>query len=178
MESLSQRPELREIEFQKDAVELDRSLAENDRLPVLDLSLGPGLDTGRQGIGLTYKVGLQLVIPLANRSADGRLLGARWKSEKLNLDQVLEVQRILTEVRDAASVIAASRARLTPALDSLKLALQLEEAERLKYSLGDSTLFLVNQRERASLVEAQKLSEIWTEAQKGYSLLEAACGRL
>lgn len=178
LESLSLRPELREIEFQKDSVELDRVLAENDRLPILDLSVGPGLDTGRQGIGLTYKVGLQLIIPLANRNADGRLRGARLKNEKLTLEQVLEIQRVLTEVRDAASVITTSHARLTPALESFRLALQLEEAERLKFSLGDSTLFLVNQRERASLVEAQKLIEIWTDAQKGHSLLEASCGRL
>lgn len=176
--ALALRPELHQLEFQRDSVQLERALAENDALPILDLTLGPGLDTGREGIGLTYKVGLELIVPLANRGPDGRLLAARLKSDKLSLEQVLEIQRILTEVRDAASLVSTSRDRLTPALESLRLALRLEEAERVKYSLGDSTLFLVNQRERASLLEAQKLVEIWTEAQKGLALLEAACGRL
>jgi len=178
LESLKTRPELSQIQFTREVVELDRKLAENDRMPALDLSLGPGLDMGNKSIGLTYKVGVQLTIPLATRGADGRLTAARLKTDKLELDQVLEIQRILSEVRDAASLIKASQARLQPAMRSLELALQLEEAEKVKFSFGDSTLFLVNQRERASLSEAQKLVEIWADSLKGKALLEAAAGRL
>lgn len=178
LQAVRLRPELRHIRFQQEVVELDRRLAENDQLPALDLSLGPGLDTGNQGIGLSYKVGLELTIPLATRNADGRLQGARLKTDKLELEQVLEIQRILSEVRDAASLIATSRERLGPALESLRLAQQLEEAERIRFELGDSTLFLVNQRERATLVEAQKLVEIWVDGLKGKAFFEASVGRL
>lgn len=178
LQALQSRPELVEIQFQREMVELDRRLAENDRLPALDLSLSPGLDTGPKSIGLTYKVGLQLTIPLATRSADGRLQAARLKSDKLDLDQVQEIQRILTEVRDAASLLQTSHQRLAPALQSYQLAIKLEEAERLKFSLGDSTLFLVNQRERASLAEAQKLIEILADSHRARAVLAAAAGRL
>ncbi|MBS2034579.1 TolC family protein [bacterium] len=178
LQALQSRPELVEIQFQKEMVELDRRLAENDRLPALDLSVSPGLDTGPKSIGLTYKIGLQLTIPLATRSADGRLQAARLKSDKLDLDQVQEIQRILTEVRDAASMLNTSHGRLAPALESYKLARQLEEAERLKFSLGDSTLFLVNQRERATLAEAQKLIEILADSHRARATLSAAAGRL
>jgi outer membrane protein TolC len=178
LQALQMRPELRQIQFEKEIVALDGRLAENDRLPALDLTLGPGLDMGAKSIGLSYKVGVQLTIPLATRNADGRIQGARIKSDKLELDQVLEIQRILSEVRDAASLVEASQARALPALRSLQLALQLEEAERIRFGLGDSTVFLVNQRERASLSEAQKLVEIWSDGLKGKALLEAAVGRL
>lgn len=178
LDALRSRPELTDIQFQRETVELDRKLAENDRLPALDLTIAPGLDTGQKSIGLTYKLGLQLTIPLANRSADGRIQAAQLKSSKLDLDQVNEIQRILTEVRDAASLSQTTQARLQPALESYHLALQLEEAERLKFSLGDSTLFLVNQRERASLAEGQKLIEILTDSYRARVVLAAAAGQL
>ena len=178
MQALASRPELMDIKFQRDTVDLDRKLAQNDRLPALDLTISPGVDAGQNNIGLTYKLGLQLTIPLANRSADGRLQAARLKSDKLDLDQVNEVQRILTEVRDAASALQTSHGRWTPALQSYRLALQLEEAERLKFSLGDSTLFLVNQRERSTLSEAQKLIEIMMDSHRARAGLAAAAGQL
>lgn len=178
LDALESRPELIDLNFQRQVVQLDRNLAENDRLPALDLTISPGLDTGAKSIGLTYKLGLQLIIPLANRSADGRLQAAQLKTSKLDLDQLNEVQRILAEVRDAASVLQTSHARWLPALKSYRLALELEEAERLKFSLGDSTLFLVNQRERATLVEGQKLIEIISDSQRARSALAAASGKL
>lgn len=178
LEALESRPELMDVQFQRQIVELDRKLAENDLLPALDLTIAPGLDTGAKSIGLTYKLGLQLTIPLANRSADGRLQAAQLKSNKLDLDQVNEIQRILSEVRDAVSALQTSQGRWQAALKSYQLAVQLEEAERLKFSLGDSTLFLVNQRERASLAEGQKLIEIIAESQRARSALAAASGRL
>lgn len=178
VQALSSRPELMDIRFQRDTVELDRKLAENDRMPALDLTISPGIDSGQNNIGLTYKLGLQLTIPLANRSADGRLQAARLKSDKLDLDQVNEVQRILTEVRDAASALQTSHGRWAAALQSYRLAVQLEEAERLKFSLGDSTLFLVNQRERATLTEGQKLIEIVMDSHRARAGLAAAAGQL
>lgn len=178
VQSMQLRPELSQLTVQRESVELDRQLAENDRLPILDLTVGPGYDTGFKSVGLTYKVGLQLTVPLANRGPDGRLQAARLKFDKLELDQVLEVQRILTEVRDSASQVSLAEKRLQPALESLRLAQQLEEAERLKFQMGDSTLFLVNQRERATLSEAQKIVEIVTEGLKGQALLDASTGRL
>lgn len=178
VQALQARPELSLIQFQKSIVELDRRLAENDALPALDLTLGPGYDLGRESIGLTYKVGVQLTIPLATRGPDGRARAARLYTDKLELEQVLEVQRILTEVRDAASMVVKAQDRREPALESLRLALELEEAERTKFAFGDSTLFLVNQRERATLAEAAKMVEIGAEAQKGQALLQAAAGTL
>jgi outer membrane protein TolC len=178
LDALSLRPELSNLRFQRDIIELDRKLAENDRMPALDLTLGPGLDTGFKNIGLTYKVGLQLTVPLATRGPDGRMLGARLKNDKLELEQVLEIQRILSEVRDAQSMVRQAEQRQVPALESLRLALELEKAERVKFSLGDSTLFLVNQRERNTMSEALKVVEIWADGLKGQVMLEASAGRL
>jgi len=176
--SLKARPELQTLAVEQKIITLDRALADNERLPILDLTLGPGYDTGFQSIGVTWKAGLQLVIPLATREADGRLLAAEIKLDKLALDQVAELQRILLEVRDAHSVLTGAANRYPSALSSFQLARRLEEAERLRFELGDSTLFLVNQRERQTLLEAMKLLEVELEYRRGEALLEAASGRL
>jgi outer membrane protein TolC len=105
-------------------------------------------------------------------------LGARLKNDTLELEQVLEIQRILSEVRDAQSMVRQAEQRQVPALESLRLALELEKAERVKFSLGDSTLFLVNQRERNTMSEALKVVEIWADGLKGQVMLEASAGRL
>ena len=176
--ALEARPELMQLAFTRRSVELDKRLADNDRLPILDLGLSPGFDTGKEGIGPTYKLTLNLLIPLATRNADGRAQAAQLYFDKLDLDQSQEIRRVLTEVRDAASLIETSEARLAPSTRALLLALKLEEGERRKFVAGDSTVFLVNQRERATYAEAQKLIEIMADSWKARTLLEAAAGRL
>ncbi len=178
LHSLRGRPELLSLTVEQKIITLDRKLAENERLPILDLTLGPGYDTGFQSIGVTWKAGLQLVIPLATREADGRLLAAEVKLEKLGLDQVAELQRILLEVRDAHSALSGAASRYPSANSAWQLARRLEEAERLRFELGDSTLFMVNQRERQTLLEALKLLDVSLDYRRGEALLEAASGRL
>lgn len=178
VEALEQRPELRKLDLQKSIVNLDKALAENLRLPQLDLKLRPGADLGHQGVGFTFKAGLQLIIPLATRTADGRERAASIKLEKLSLDQVETVRRILLQVQDAASEVEANRLRLERALEVYRLAKELEAAERLKFQLGDSSLFLVNSRERSTVAAALKVLEIRNEQAQSLLLLQTVSGAL
>lgn len=178
LRALSQRPELRKLELEKSVVSLDRDLAENDRLPQLDLTLRPGYDAGGQGIGFTMKAGLELVIPLATRGPDGRRQAAQLKLQKLDLDQVEMIRRILVQIQDAASEAEAAAGRLEQAQELYRQSKTLEEAERTKFRLGDSTLFLVNARERATLEAALKVLDLRYEHAQALLLLEAVVGEL
>lgn len=178
VQALESRPELRKLELQKDIIELDRKLAVNQKLPQLDLKLRPGADLGGHGIGATFKAGLELVIPLATRTADGRERAASLKLEKLSLEQVEIVRRIALQVMDAASELETTQERLDRAQRVYRLARELEEAERLKFRLGDSSLFLVNSRERATVEAALKVLEIRNESAQAQLLLRAVVGSL
>lgn len=178
LKALEQRPELRRLDLDRSIVSLDRDLAENDRLPQLDLTLRPGYDAGGQGIGFTMKAGLELVIPLGTRGPDGRRQAALLKLEKLDLDQVEMIQRILIQVQDAASEAEAAAARLEQAQLLYRQSKLLEEGERTKFRLGDSTLFLVNARERATLEAALKVLDLRYEHAQAVLLLEAVAGNL
>jgi outer membrane protein TolC len=176
--ALTQRPELRKLDLDRSVVSLDKDLAENDRLPQLDLTLRPGYDAGGQGVGFTMKAGLELVIPLGTRGPDGRRQAAVLKLEKLDLDQVELVRRILVQVQDAASEAEAAAIRLEQAQAVYQQAKTLEQAERTKFRLGDSTLLVVNIRERATLEAALKVLDLRYENAQAQLLIDAVVGEL
>jgi outer membrane protein len=161
--ALERRPELRALLLNRQITEVDLELAQNQRQPGLDLTFSPGRDTGFGAIGNTFKGGLTFTLPLRQRTADGRIGAASFKLQKLELDTLNERQRIITEVADAFSAINTAYERYRAAEQEVGLALRLEEGERTKFQLGDSTLFLVNQRERATAEARVKLIEIQAE---------------
>ena len=178
LEALAHRPELRRINLEKSVISLDRELAENDRLPQLDLTLRPGYDAGGNGIGFNIKAGVELMIPLGTRGPDGRRQAAVLKLRKLELDQVEMLRRILVQVQDTASEAEAAAVRLEQAQQLYLRSKALEEGERTKFRLGDSTLFLVNARERATLEAALKVLDLRYEHAQAMLLLEAVTGKL
>ncbi|MDX2031879.1 MAG: TolC family protein [Blastocatellia bacterium] len=161
--ALERRPELKMVSLGQEITRIDLDLARNQRLPAIDLALSPGRDTGFGGIGNTFKAGLNLTLPLRQRTADGRISASTLKLEKLDFELTLERQRIATEVLDAVSAINTSHDRYRAAQQEVELAQRLEEGERTRFTLGDSTLFLVNQRERATAEARVKLIEIQAE---------------
>jgi outer membrane protein TolC len=172
--ALDRRPELKALAINNDITEIDLDLARNQRLPALDLVFSPGRDTGLGSIGNTVKAGASFSVPLRQRTADGRIAQARLKLEKLALDVANERQRITTEVLDAISAINTATTRYLAALAEVNLARQLEEGERARFDLGDSTLFLVNQRERATAEARVKLIEIQAEYEQSVAAYRAA----
>lgn len=161
--ALERRPELKILALGRDITQIDLDLAKNQRLPALDLGFSPGRDTGFGAIGNTVKAGVSLTISLRQRTADGRIGQANLKLEKLALDLVNERQRISTEVFDAISAINTAYDRYRATQQEVELAARLEEGERTRFALGDSTLFLVNQRERATAEARVKLIEVQAE---------------
>ena len=172
--ALERRPELRALNINREITQLDLDLARNDRRPNLELTFSPGRDTGAGAIGTTFKGGLNFTLPLRQRSADGRIGAASFKLQKFELDQRHERQRISTEVFDAYSAINTSYERYRAAKQEVALAVKLEQGEREKFRLGDSTLFLVNQRERATAEARVKLIEIQAEYEQAVATFRTA----
>ncbi len=166
---LTRRPELQRIALNNQIASLDAALAQNQRLSAVDLYATAGQDTGLNSVGSTFKLGVRVSLPLAQRTADGLLEQIQLKIDKLALDNLSETQRISIEVNDALQSVDAALGRYQAATQEVQLASQLEQSERSRFGLGDSTLFLVNQRERSAA--AARIKQIDTQA-----LLEKAKG--
>lgn len=158
--ALKNNPELQKILLTRRQSDLDARLARNNSKPRVDLYLAPGQDTGFASAGTTFKFGATVELPLRTRTAEGQLASARLKIEKLNLEEQLKRQAVTTDVLNAAQAVNAAHDGYLLALQELNLARTLEQGERSRFAVGDSTLFLVNQRERATAEAQIKLIEI------------------
>lgn len=148
--AFDQRPELKRIRFEQEQAKLDLRLAENNRLPGLDAYFLQGADTGFQGIGPVARAGVAMSVPLRQRVARGQMSQAQLKIRKLSLEQKQEKLRIEMEVADSAAAAQNAFNRWVETKSELEKARQVEAGERKRFFAGDSSLFLVNQRERAS----------------------------
>lgn len=171
--ALERRPELRALSLNRQQTQIDLDLAKNQRQPALDFSVSPGRDTGVGAIGNTIKAGVSFTLPLRQRAAEGQIGAALAKIQKVDFDAVNERQRISLEVLDAINAINTSYERYLVAVREVELAQRLEEGERVKFQLGDSTLFLVNQRERATAEARLKLIEIQAEYEQAAAAFRA-----
>ena len=176
--AIVRRPEVRGIVLSQEIVRLDRDLARNDRRPQVDLVFSPGLDNGRRSVGETLKAGIAFSLPLYRREATGRLQEAERKLEKLTQEQTLLFQQIRTEVDDAVSAITTTQARITAAQAEAELTRQLENGERFRFERGDSTLFLLNQRERATAEAQARVIDVLAEYQQAVVLFRTAAAQL
>jgi len=172
------RPERRGLLVSRDILRVDADLARNDRKPNLDLVFNPGLDTGRNGIGDTLKAGIAFSLPLGQREAAGRLGEAQLKIAKLDQEERLLAQQIRTEVNDAVSAAQTSWERYQAAVREVELARRLEQGERDRLLAGEGTLFLVNQRERATAEAEARLVDVQAEAQQAAAFFQAATAQL
>lgn len=163
LEAVQRRPELRSLKFERDIVRIDLDLAKNDKKPRVDFFVHPGYDAGNGGVGLTMKTGVSVTIPLRTREADGRIQAARLRLQRLDVQQSHDLRTVLVEVEDAANALNNAVERYSVARKALSLAEKLEEGERVRFDLGDGTLFLVNQRERATADARLKLVDLEAE---------------
>lgn len=152
--AIQQRPELKRISAERKIVMAELQLAKNQLLPVMDAYALQGADTGKNGIGPVVRGGVNLSIPLRQRTARGLILAAETKLQKLTFDEAAERQRITAEIDDVVSAINTSFDKYSALAAEVDKAKSVESGEKLRFAAGDSTLFLVNQRERAT-AEAQ-----------------------
>ena len=149
----NQRPELQRLGVQKQQTQTELDLQENQRAPGVDLSV-----MGAQDVGTSKDkpnrdemyIGLNVDIPLQRRVATGRAQVASANLQRLKWERQLAENRIAADVQDVFSALNAARQRVTLSAQQQQAAQQLEQGERDRFDLGDSTILFVNLREIAN----------------------------
>jgi outer membrane protein len=176
--ALSRRPELKRIAGEKQLAKVDLELARNMLLPVVDAYALQGADTGKNGIGPVVRAGVNMSIPLRQRTARGLIAAAQSKLQKLSFDEVAEKQRISAEVDDTVSAINTSVDRFIALGSEVELAAKVETGEKLRFKAGDSTLFLVNQRERTTAEAKVRMIDAHVDFLQALAAFEVVTCRL
>ncbi|MEQ1902699.1 MAG: TolC family protein [Pirellulaceae bacterium] len=154
-QAITERPEIREIDFELQKINVDVQSAENQLLPKLDAVLEGSKDTGTPATSAEDKTpfemeaGLLAEVPLQRREARGKLRSAQGKQAQLMAKREFIINKITTSVQDSYSAIQNARERYEQAKRTKDLALQSLEIGRQQFGAGDIDLIVLNIYEQA-----------------------------
>jgi outer membrane protein len=123
-----------------------------------------------------FRVGVAISLPLHNRTAEGQLghslvEGQRIATQREQLEQLIQV-----EVRNALQSLSTSEARLRAAAVARSTAEQQYESEKRKLDAGQSTVFLVLERQTALATAKGNELRAQTDLNKAIAELQRATG--
>lgn len=147
------RPEIQDYEFKREKVRVDQDMGYNALKPQVDLVVAGSQDFGPGSVTRSkpeLEASLVLNVPIQTRRPRGMIGAAEAKIAQLDQELQFSKDKIKTEVQDAISEVIASAKRVSVTQNEVELARKLEEMERDRFSLGDSTLLFVNIREQTS----------------------------
>ena len=176
LSALLYRPELKVLDFSRSIAQVDKALAKNNLLPQLDGFAYTGYETGENNIGPTVRAGVSMSIPFLQRTARGQLQQAQLTLDRITLEEKQLLRQVFLEIVNAVSALNATYERYEAAQKEYAAAQKLEEGERTRFAMGDSTLFLVNQRERATAEAKMQLIDLQAEYQIQTAILQTVTG--
>lgn len=178
--ALHERPELKKLAAQSKQQQTELELQENQAAPAVDLSVSTAQDLGVSPNDKTNKanrnevyIGLNIDIPLQRRVATGRSQVASANLQRLKWEIQAIENRITAEVKDVLSQLTASKKRLALSQEQQQAAQKLQEGERDRFDLGDSTLLFVNLREIAHGDAQLQVAESTNNLFKAYADYQA-----
>jgi outer membrane protein len=123
-----------------------------------------------------FRVGVSISLPLHNRTAEGQLghslvEGKRIATQREQLEQLIQV-----EVRNALQSLSTAEARLRSAAIGRSTAEQQYESEKRKLDVGQSTVFLVLERQTALATARGNELRAQTDLNKAIAELQRATG--
>ena len=176
LQARQDRPEVKEVDIEAKVNNIDLALAKNNLLPSLDAEAAPARAPEKYVLGLGYRFGVELRIPILQRRSRGQVLEAQAQADKLVLVQHFREQQVVVDVDNALSAMERAKERMEAAAQSLRLAKTLEEGERFRFSLGATSVLFVNLRERNSVDSEIQVIRAKADYHKAQALYQWAIG--
>ena len=184
-QTVNNHPKLQMIDYKLQALEVERRLKFQNLLPKADVKYN-FLQSGYQfPVGSNvlffennYKFGFNVAFPIPNRTGFGQYKAARIKLRSVDLDRNFTQLNLENKVRFQYNEVINLQKQIRIFEDVYKNYSLLFTAEQLKFSLGETTLFLLNTRETKLLEAQQKLLELKTKFYQSFAKLNWASGLL
>ena len=186
-QALLQHPELAKIDAKTEQNNLDikfrKALVQPQILLNANLlsqtpNLGKGYDwNSYYALGLSnHKIGVDLIFPLFLRKERGKLRQVQLKGQQLALDRQQTGRTIQADMLTAHNELLALGQQIQVQEQTVSNQRRLVQAEQQRFTLGESSLFLVNARESKLIDLGVKLEELRTKYQKAIAGLWYAAG--
>ena len=125
-----------------------------------------------------YTIGASLAFPLKNKAAEAQLQGALEQRKQLEVQEVALIQRLQYEARNALQSYRSARARLIAATAARKAAEAVSASEQRRFRAGESTTFLVLQRQITVANERYAELQAQTDVQKALVQIDVVTGNI
>jgi len=174
--AMQRRPDVERLRLQREQQRVERDWAKNQMAPAIDAQVAVSQDFGPGQASREPTVlegSLVIDIPTLNRAARGRFAAAQAAMQRIDAQLRLQRDRVGTEIRDMLSALAAAAERVRVASEELQTSREVEAAERERFALGDSTLFVVNLREQATFEAALREIDALADFQRALTTYRA-----
>ena len=161
-------PVMQKLKIERAISNVQLSLAKNNLLPLLNSRIYVAQDFGGGSPPLNRtSINYQLTFQwsLFQRSAKGQIEAAQAVLDKNRYEQQLEKERTLTDIQSTLAQLKAAYRVIYLNFKQLKLALTVQAVEETRFKSGESSLFILNERE---VITAQTQSEYITSLQAYY----------
>ena len=123
-----------------------------------------------------FRVGVQITLPLRNRTAEAQLGRSLVEGERIGTQREQLEQTIQVDVRNALQAMRSSEARLRAAVATREANEQQFASEQRKLDAGQSTTFLVLERQTALTEARGRELQAQTDLNKAIADLQRATG--
>jgi outer membrane protein TolC len=183
--AMENHPKLQTYDFKLQMLDIERRLKFQDMLPVLNVKynlLNSGYNVFKDAswgfYENNYKFGFDFGLPLRLSQGRGQYRAARIKIEETSLDLSQAKLSIENKVKNYFNEVAIMQNQILIAEDNYDNYYKLFKGEETRFRIGESSLFLLNQRENKVLESRQKLVELKTKLLTSFIALQWATGQL
>ena len=168
----------------RDRVNLLSQMAGLQPLPITISQFSPDL-LGGYGKSLenlaanrfnNFRVGVQISLPLRNRTAEAQLGRSLVEGQRIATQREQLEQSIQVDVRNALQTVRSAEARLRAAGIARRASEQQYQSEQRKLDAGQSTVFLVLERQTALTVARGNELRAQTDLNKAIAEIQRATG--
>ncbi|MDQ2976816.1 MAG: TolC family protein [Acidobacteriota bacterium] len=123
-----------------------------------------------------FRVGVQINLPLRNRTAEAQLGRSLVEGQRIATQREQLEQSIQVDVRNALQAVRSAEARLRAGVSARQAAQQQYQSEQRKLDAGQSTVFLVLERQTALATARGNELRAQTDLNKAIAELQRATG--
>lgn len=176
-------PELAQYEFKLRSLQVERKLAFQSLLPDVKIKYNQmAYDASKVLNGAwfenNYRYGINVAIPLRLSEGRGYYQKAKLKIEGTRLEQSNKQVQLFAKVKQYFTDWQQTSNQLGIQLQMLNNVRALQKGEEVRFTNGESSLFLINAREQKTIETEQKVIELKAKTQKSGVGLKWSAGVL
>ena len=174
-------PELVQYNYKTQQLEIEKRLKQDKLKPKLNVEyniLGNGRNFYTDALLQNYKYGVNFSFPILLRQERGNIQMAQIKLDNVALQRENKQLELQNKINSYFNELNTNQQQLSVFSKVFKSYEALLDAENQKFSIGESSVFLVNARERKLIETEIKLLKIEINQQKLFYALKWAAGKM